>query len=107
MPLGENSRFGIEEDVVDAGSQHEIARGGERSGVEPLDGKDETAGPVLSDCPPVLAVTPTRPSPGRSGRAYYATIHKQRLGVLPDLHANPDVTARVYDRNREVMRSAL
>lgn len=40
-------------------------------------------------------------------RAYYVTVHKQRMGVLPDLHTNPDVTARVYDRSREVSRSAL
>ena len=40
-------------------------------------------------------------------RAYYATLHKQTLGSLPDLHANPDVTARVYDRSREVKRTAL
>lgn len=40
-------------------------------------------------------------------RAYYATVHKQRTGSLPDLHANPAVTARVYDRNKVVKRSAL
>lgn len=40
-------------------------------------------------------------------RAYYATIHKSETGALPDLHANPAVTARVYDRNKQVTRSAL
>jgi integrase len=37
-------------------------------------------------------------------RAYYATRHKKVLGALPDLHANPATTARVYDRSREVGR---
>ncbi|NBT11242.1 MAG: integrase [Betaproteobacteria bacterium] len=40
-------------------------------------------------------------------RAYYTTVHKRTRGELPDLHANPEVTARVYDRNREVPRKAL
>jgi len=40
-------------------------------------------------------------------RAYYATVHKQVTGELPDLHKNPAVTARVYDRNKVVKRSAL
>lgn len=40
-------------------------------------------------------------------RAYYATIHKSERGNLPDLHANPGTTARVYDRNKEVKRRAL
>lgn len=40
-------------------------------------------------------------------RAYYATTHKQQHGTLPDLHANPAVTAKVYDRNKVVKRSAL
>jgi integrase len=40
-------------------------------------------------------------------RAYYATTHKQQRGSLPDLHANPAVTAKVYDRNKVVKRSAL
>ncbi|MDP2367880.1 tyrosine-type recombinase/integrase [Rhodoferax sp.] len=39
-------------------------------------------------------------------RAYYATKHKLVRGSLPDLHANPQTTARVYDRNKEVFRSA-
>lgn len=40
-------------------------------------------------------------------RAHYATVHKQQTGGLPDLHANPGTTARVYDRNKEVPRKAL
>jgi integrase len=40
-------------------------------------------------------------------RAYYATRHKLERGALPDLHANPATTARVYDRSKEVKRSAL
>lgn len=40
-------------------------------------------------------------------RAYYATLHKQQRGNLPDLHSNPAVTARVYDRTKEVPRRAL
>ncbi len=40
-------------------------------------------------------------------RAYYTTQHKTLYGELPDLHSNPATTARVYDRNKEVKRSAL
>lgn len=40
-------------------------------------------------------------------RAFYATVHKQRTGALPDMHANPATTARVYDRNKEVKRRSL
>lgn len=40
-------------------------------------------------------------------RAYYATVHKATTGALPDLHKNPETTARVYDRNKEVKRRAL
>jgi integrase len=40
-------------------------------------------------------------------RAFYATQHKVEHGTLPDLHKNRDTTARVYDRTREVKRSAL
>jgi integrase len=40
-------------------------------------------------------------------RAYYATVHKQDTGQLPDLHANPATTARVYDRSKVVRRNAL
>jgi integrase len=40
-------------------------------------------------------------------RAYYATAHKEQTGELPDLHKNPETTARVYDRTKVVKRSAL
>lgn len=40
-------------------------------------------------------------------RAYYVTQHKALRGALPDLHADPGTTARVYDRTKEVKRSAL
>lgn len=40
-------------------------------------------------------------------RAYYVTRHKAERGALPDLHANPATTARVYDRNRIVKRKGL
>lgn len=39
-------------------------------------------------------------------RAFYATKHKKTTGSLPDLHANPETTARVYDRSKEVFRSS-
>lgn len=40
-------------------------------------------------------------------RAFHVTEHKRQRGALPDLHANPATTARVYDRSREVHRKAL
>jgi integrase len=40
-------------------------------------------------------------------RAYYATMHKQKTGVLPDLHKNPETTSRIYDRNKFVRREGL
>lgn len=40
-------------------------------------------------------------------RAYYTTHYKRQHGALPDLHANPATTARVYDRNEEVKRRSL
>jgi integrase len=39
-------------------------------------------------------------------RAFYASKHKRNTGELPDLHANKETTARVYDRNKEVFRNA-
>lgn len=39
-------------------------------------------------------------------RAFYATQHKVERGELPDLHKNPETTARVYDRTKIVRRSA-
>ncbi len=40
-------------------------------------------------------------------RAYYATTHKAETGSLPDLHANPETTARVYDRSKEFKRRSM
>ena len=40
-------------------------------------------------------------------RAYYVTQHKVQRGALPDLHANPGTTARIYDRTKEVKRKSL
>lgn len=40
-------------------------------------------------------------------RAYYVTQHKAERGALPDLHANPATTARIYDRSKVVKRRAL
>ena len=40
-------------------------------------------------------------------RAFYATKPKKDRGALPDLHANPEVTARVYDRTKEVARESF
>lgn len=40
-------------------------------------------------------------------RAYYTTQHKKLRKKLPDLHANPQVTATVYDRTVVVPREAL
>lgn len=40
-------------------------------------------------------------------RRYFATFHKSKYDKLPDLHANPAVTASVYDATTEVRRKAL
>jgi integrase len=40
-------------------------------------------------------------------RAYYVTEHKRTTGALPDTHASPTTTARVYERSREARRKAL
>lgn len=40
-------------------------------------------------------------------RAYHVTQHKVQRGALPDLHANPGTTARIYDRSKEVKRDSL
>jgi integrase len=40
-------------------------------------------------------------------RAHYATYYKLRFGDLPDMHADPATTARVYERSRQVKRKAL
>jgi integrase len=40
-------------------------------------------------------------------RAFYATRHKKVIGALPDLHKNPQTTARVYDRNKVIGRESF
>ena len=40
-------------------------------------------------------------------RAYYTTQHQIQRGALPNLHANPGTTARVYERGKEAKRGAL
>lgn len=40
-------------------------------------------------------------------RAYHVTQHKVQRGALPDLHANPGTTARIYDRTKEIKRNSL
>jgi len=40
-------------------------------------------------------------------RAYYTTQHKNESGSLPDLHANPATTAKIYERSHQSKRSAL
>ncbi|HEY1127946.1 MAG TPA: integrase [Roseateles sp.] len=39
-------------------------------------------------------------------RAFYATVHKDTTGTLPDLHKNPATTAQVYDRTKIVRRAS-
>ena len=40
-------------------------------------------------------------------RAYYTTQHKDRYGGLPDIHANPATTSKVYDRSKVAKRRGL
>lgn len=40
-------------------------------------------------------------------RAHYTTYFKLRFGELPEMHADPGTTARVYERTREVKRRSL
>ena len=40
-------------------------------------------------------------------RAYYVMQYKERRGEVPDLHASPTRTARVYERSRVSRRDAL
>ena len=40
-------------------------------------------------------------------RAHYTSYFKIRHGVLPEMHADPGTTARVYERTRVVRRDAL
>ena len=38
---------------------------------------------------------------------YLQRLGVRALGALPDLHADPGTTARVYERSRESRRTAL
>lgn len=40
-------------------------------------------------------------------RAHYTTYYKKRFDTLPELHADPATTARVYERSREAKRQSL
>jgi integrase len=40
-------------------------------------------------------------------RAFYATKHKAETGALPDMHASPTTTAKIYDRSKTGRRKAL
>ena len=40
-------------------------------------------------------------------RAHYTTQHKEQTGALPDLHASPATTAKVYERSGVARRKAL
>jgi integrase len=40
-------------------------------------------------------------------RAFYATQHKAETGALPDMHASPTTTAKVYERSKVGRRNAL
>jgi site-specific recombinase XerD len=40
-------------------------------------------------------------------RAFYATQHKTNTGNLPDMHASPTTTAKIYERSKTGRRSAL
>lgn len=40
-------------------------------------------------------------------RAHYTTYYKQRFDALPELHANPATTARVYERSKQAVRKSL
>jgi integrase len=40
-------------------------------------------------------------------RAHYTTYFKLQFGELPEMHADPATTAKVYERSREVRRKSL
>jgi integrase len=40
-------------------------------------------------------------------RSYYVTQHKALAGALPEMHASPTTTARVYERSKVARRNAL
>lgn len=39
--------------------------------------------------------------------AHYVTQHKAQAGALPEMHASPTTTAKVYERSKVARRSAL
>jgi hypothetical protein len=40
-------------------------------------------------------------------RAHYATEHQEQTGTLPNLHASPTTTAKIYERSGHAKRKAL
>jgi integrase len=40
-------------------------------------------------------------------RAHYVTQHKAQAGALPEMHASPTTTAKVYERSKVARRNAL
>lgn len=40
-------------------------------------------------------------------RAFYATQHKTSTGALPDMHASPTTTAKIYERSKTGRRNSL
>lgn len=40
-------------------------------------------------------------------RAFYATQHKTDTGTLPDMHASPTTTAKIYERSKTSRRNSL
>lgn len=40
-------------------------------------------------------------------RSYYVTTFKARFGALPEIHADPGTTARIYDSSKVVNRKTL
>jgi integrase len=40
-------------------------------------------------------------------RAFYATQHKTNTGNLPDMHASPTTTAKIYERSKTGRRNSL
>jgi len=40
-------------------------------------------------------------------RSYYVTQYKEKFGALPELHADPGTTARIYDSSKTVNRKTL
>ena len=40
-------------------------------------------------------------------RSYYVTQYKAKYGALPEIHADPGTTARIYDSSKIVNRKML